>query len=596
MRRLIENRWFPIAEFVLVLACGTILYLHPSWGVWMILIAFLPWVGRIAAGRFPYQRTVFDIPIFIFLLTALVGVWAAYNSAAATAKFWLIVVSTLLYYAAARQSDNDLWIICGILAGLAALLSLFIFLTFDWQSLSVSTKLLSFLGQSGNDIVPPGILATINANMTGGILAIIFPFNLAFGIEARRRQRAGFFYLSVAFGLIIAMGLILTSSRGAWAALAAGLGLWLLWKISRWLGKPGTIRHKLIFASVLATGLVIVSLALAIYPNKIISLANLIPGADTAQSRVDIARNTLYLIEDFPFTGGGLASFAGLYSRYILLIPNFIFGYSHNLYLDIFLEQGLIGFTVFFVVIIGSLVLLVTRQMDQVMRWAILAAMVTLLLHGMIDDAIYGVEGTALLFIIPGLIIAASRLPSVDAVSSQPEMPGFWGQTLIVLAPIAAILILFLASGFGRDAFYANLGAVYMARSELAEFPQDEWVTKDHLPVLAQAEAFFNRSLKLNPFQRTSNQRMGLLAVDRQDFPNAVTYLERAHQAAPAHPNINKALGYAYAWNGSKTQAAQLLRNIPGSINELETYSWWWIQQGRNDLSLIAATLADALR
>jgi hypothetical protein len=74
---------------------------------WATIIALVPWGIRIAVGKFPLQRTALDIPLVIFLLTAGVGVWAAYDRAAAWDKFWLIVASVLVYYALAGQSQSN---------------------------------------------------------------------------------------------------------------------------------------------------------------------------------------------------------------------------------------------------------------------------------------------------------------------------------------------------------------------------------------------------------------------------------------------------------------------------------------------------------
>ena len=67
------------------------------------------------------------------------------------------------------------------------------------------------------------------------------------------------------------------------------------------------------------------------------------PGFPSASSRSQLAVDALRLVGDFPFTGGGLNAFPGLYSEYLRVIPHYLFGYSHNLYLDVSIEQGLAG-------------------------------------------------------------------------------------------------------------------------------------------------------------------------------------------------------------------------------------------------------------
>ena len=60
--------------------------------------------------------------------------------------------------------------------------------------------------------------------------------------------------------------------------------------------------------------------------------------------RLDLYRQSLWLIRDYAFTGVGLGGqFALALSRYVLLIQVPYLTYLHNLYLEVWLQQGLIG-------------------------------------------------------------------------------------------------------------------------------------------------------------------------------------------------------------------------------------------------------------
>ena len=60
-------------------------------------------------------------------------------------------------------------------------------------------------------------------------------------------------------------------------------------------------------------------------------------------SRAELTERGAYFLLDYPITGGGLNSFPGLYSQYMLGIPQFYFINSYNLFLDVAIEQGIIG-------------------------------------------------------------------------------------------------------------------------------------------------------------------------------------------------------------------------------------------------------------
>src|SRR5687768_4249325 len=106
--------------------------LIPRFGIGFSLIALLPWVLRFLAGYLPFKRTPFDWLIAIFLVTAWVGYWAAYDISAAWIKIWLIVSAVLLYYALSAQPKQNLAFLSFLSFCFALVLSLYFCLTYDF--------------------------------------------------------------------------------------------------------------------------------------------------------------------------------------------------------------------------------------------------------------------------------------------------------------------------------------------------------------------------------------------------------------------------------------------------------------------------------
>ena len=99
----------------------------------------------------------------------------------------------------------------------------------------------------------------------------------------------------------------------------------------------------------------------------------------------------------------------------------------------------------------------------------------------------------------------------------------------------------------------------------------------------------------LDPSSETARYRLGLMALHRQAFGDAVELMQPAYEANSDHRGLSKALGYALVWQGRIEDSTPLLAKIPEARSELNTYAWWWKTQGRTDLSRYAEIESDRL-
>jgi tetratricopeptide (TPR) repeat protein len=135
-----------------------------------------------------------------------------------------------------------------------------------------------------------------------------------------------------------------------------------------------------------------------------------------------------------------------------------------------------------------------------------------------------------------------------------------------------------------------------MAKVELRNFPTGRWEEGEFVQDLQPAERFFHQALQVDPHQRTTNDRLGTIAMMRRDYQAAASFLNQAYQANPGHRGIVKSLGYSYTWIGEFDRAQALLVNIPEAGQEMGVYVWWWQTQGRNDLAEKAGIMANRLK
>jgi tetratricopeptide (TPR) repeat protein len=279
---------------------------------------------------------------------------------------------------------------------------------------------------------------------------------------------------------------------------------------------------------------------------------------------------------------------------------------SHNIYLDVALEQSLIGLLAFCLIYFGTIGLVVTvgwKNPGALLIWALLAGLVVAVLHGLVDNVLYGPNDAPFLFLLPGIACAMTQSGSQERpggldirrllTNSQSRRSLIWVTITFIIA------LLLLANGYRKPllgAWYANLGSIHMAQVDLADFPSNKWDEGQNLAKLGEAKNLFLNAIKFNPQNRTANHRLGLIAIMEKDFQTGVTYLESAYQSDTKHRGILKALGYCYVWAGQIDQSINFLKAIPEATQELGTYSWWWRTQGRNDLAEQAETAANLLK
>ncbi|HEX9091064.1 MAG TPA: tetratricopeptide repeat protein, partial [Anaerolineales bacterium] len=276
-------------------------------------------------------------------------------------------------------------------------------------------------------------------------------------------------------------------------------------------------------------------------------------------------------------------AFAGLYSSYIMLYPDFVYSYAHNLYLDVLLEQGVLGLASFLLILGMSFWLAGRDGRNILLRGAVLAGLAVMALHGLADDSLYGTRGTPLLFVLPGLaaLIELSELRQAEAKLTRLQR----GWIAVGIAGVLLLAGAYLAQPSWLGQWYANQGALAMARVELIDFPSGKWDSLENLPALAPAEALFNKALQDDPSNLTAHYRLGLISILRRDFPGARSHLEAAYTQDPEHRGVLKSLGYCYVWLGMYDKAANMLGTIPEAKEELSVYNWWWGTQDRTDLA-----------
>jgi len=578
-----------LSEIGLTMAVGLLFWSGVD-EAWLLLPLAAAVVSRTLRGgwrpcnAFPWSA------MGLFLATGFVAAWASYDPVAAQIKLSMILVAAAFMLMACFQREIGVRRLLHLCVAAGVYVAARFLATHQWGDGVSDLAVIDDVGRAWMAIRPSVESTPENANIIGGLLALLLPLAIAAALD--RDSGRWIRWASCASAALVATTLILTSSRGAWLAAVTALGLWAAWRRIRRIAAAGN-------AAALVAVLVLAALSCSALLGYtwVLRAAQALPGADHTQSRMALAVGSSELVSDFPFTGGGLASFAGLYSQYELVTPYFQFDYAHNMYLDVAVEQGLFGC----VALLGVFAFAGARltplladdeSYDRLAAEAVAASLLIVLLHGLIDDALYGRLGSPFLFVLPAL---AFRLDG-----PAPSQAGLWTPRARWATFAAALVVVgWLSSGSlgalpGR--WHANLGAVVMAREQLHEWPSNRWSEGEELHRLLPARSRFENALESDPRNPTALYRSGLLALAERDHSSAVDLLEAARQEQPRRRGVLKNLGYALLWHGRTEEAKDILAGIPEAASELDSYAAWWTRLGATDLGRRAAQMASVLR
>jgi O-antigen ligase len=595
----IKSRWYGLAVVTAASTNGFLWFILPNPVWWFSIftaVLLLPLV---------FQRGQKQIPVMIhgavvlFLISAAIGVWSAYLPAAAVDKFGMILAAVLLFYAVACQQRINTWTILAGVGLFGSLFAIYFSLSYDWRLQAVDTALVNRVGVIWMGYRPTIHLPGVDDDIAGGIFAVLLPVVIPSVLYSLKSRRLFLFLYSSATSLLILAGLFLTGLRAAWVGIIVGTVLAFFILVLQNL----MLRISARAFQVISVVLIVMMIAGGVGLLGVLS-GELFPGIESSalywavRSRFHLFRNAWDLASDLFLLGGGLASFSGHYSRYILsIIPHFM-SYSHNMYLDILIEQGIIGLASFLAIVLACAWLLFTTRYNvrkltyqDFLPIGVMVGLLTMLVQGMFENSLYGMRGTPLLFLLPALVMLT--LDREKRVNLQEVFPVL-GNRRRMKYVISTVLILSIGVTlvFHRTIiaqWHANLGMIEMAKVELADWPHQLAGTHLYLDgTIEGAEHRLRTALTYDSGNRTANYLLGRIAVERREFHTAIEHLEKAYAHDQRYYGIRKNLGYSYVFSGQIEAAHGLLDRISEAKEDMRLYNWWWGLQGRDDLAMFA--------
>jgi len=396
-----------------------------------------------------------------------------------------------------------------------------------------------------------------NPNVIGGVIAALLPLQV-YAMRNTRRWIA-----AVLIGLS-GVALIFSETRGAWLALILITGMWLLWRvIKRRQTNVRRARWQWLIIVVVISLLGAAVLIITPLGSRLLGL-----GGDREQ----IWRNSLDLVGDYPLTGFGLGDFEMTYSTYALLVHVGNTMHAHNLWLDVWLNLGLLGLLALAGMVINAVWV---KPSPSPWRMVSLMTLGVILLHALVDDSIFGYGGAAIpIIFIPLGLLARSAVEPAPARSRWQPAWAIW-----IIAGIGLIIGLIIPSG--RAVLAANLGALAQTRAELSVYHWPEIEIQDALRQTGQvdlsaAQSNYLAALQLDENNVAANRRLGQIELAQGQYDTACQRLARAWVAAPQQRATRQMLGECDALQGSTARAVELWRSVDNQERQLETRLWWY--------------------
>lgn len=362
----------------------------------LILFTFGAFVLRFAFDEnASFKRTPLDVPMIVFacvLATSAVTSFAVKSSVMSAMVYIVFILSYFLLTNSVRTKERLFSLISIML-----LAALAVALYGIYQHVFGFADGAAWIDEDMFSDIETRVVSTFeNPNVLGEYLLLLIPVGLAV-VWGTRRGYNKLIHLAVAGALSVCM--VYTYSRGNWIGLMVAVLLFFLFYDRRfvWLA----LIALLISPMFLPQNVI----------NRLLSVGNM---GDTSTSyRVYIWLGTLNMLKDYWLCGIGIGTEAfnriyPLYSYAGIVAPH-----SHNLYLQLVTENGIIGLLVFAWLMVVyykdciSTIISSNNKMLKALITGLAAGMAGYLVQGMFDNVWYNYRVFLMFFVIIGITASA---------------------------------------------------------------------------------------------------------------------------------------------------------------------------------------------
>jgi O-antigen ligase len=422
-----------------------------------------------------------------------------------------------------------------------------------------------------------------NKNMAAQYLLFVLPaaFYLLLSCSDRTYE-----WLYASLAGLIATYFIYTGTRAAWGGATVGfLTLWFCLRARGFTPEGLLTFSKRKWSFIL--GVLIFVVGMNTLPQYFISNFGAIPTLTRLQSMLELETdpsaqvrfavwaNSLAIFKDHPILGAGKGNFRfiyQLYARRVVKDPHFSpvsrLANTHNDYIQLMAETGILGTTAFILVLtlLARKLWLALKKNPDPRLITIAFALVAILAEAFWDFPFNLPVPTAFFWIYAGLLW---RLAETDR-GGKPEQSRIFSLVLVGLLTLLSTLFAILMMSSLRGEFYFSRGARAVYQDRLNDADRD-----------------LTRATWINPFNDRYHFLRGLLMVRKKDYPKAIDSIRRSLSLNPYNINALNNLGVAYGSAGNMSKAIQAfetsLRIWPYHIEAHNNLGTIYARQGETD-------------
>ena len=435
----------------------------------------------------------------------------------------------------------------------------------------------------------------VNRNHFAGLMGMLFPIVMVLFLFSRPSSREKSFrkkvsdlldrslrnvHLLLGFGaVVVALSIFLSLSRGGILSLCVSVAL-LGFLLSK---RISTRKGRLL----LIVTIVVIFYAVGWFGwtpvfERFRSIRTV--QGEISELRLDIWKDSLGLMRDFPLTGTGAGSFMHVYPGYRTIRGEGIADHAHNDYLELLTDGGIIGaglFAWFMAAVLTQSYQAFLKRKDPYARHLFagaLAGVTAFLLHGITDFNFFIGANGLYLFLLLGIMVNAAHFRLAGEQQSL-LLTGSHSLRKIITWGSGGLLLLSVLFNTGQ-----MLSTLLRSEASRISLPK---ASPDTLAYLRDTLA---RASFLDPLEPSNQYLLGRAGAELSDRISERRNYLRAISLSPSNAGYLQALGSALEKTGDTVGAgklfAQSITRARTNIVVIRQYGSFLLRAGRKEGAL----------